>query len=108
MGHSEFGIVVTVRIEENPRSQRKMPEKQSKYTCIQMPQSEKLMKVGSVLFHGSGSEWDIREGKSTLWARRPKNSPHSLSHKKRNIHCSIKEIHLAILTNTFDYLDKYI
>ena len=101
MGHSEFGIVVTVRIEENPRSQRKMPEKQSKYTCIQMPESEKkLMKVGSVLFHGSGSEWDIREGKSTLWARRPKNSPHSLSHKK--------EYSLLNYTNTSCNFDKYI
>ena len=45
-----------------------------------------------------GAEWDIRERKSTLWAKRPKNSPHSLSRKK--------EYSLSNYTNTFGNLDK--
>ena len=47
-----------------------------------------------------GSEWGIRERKSTLWAKRPKNSL-ILCRAKRNIHCSM-------IQYTSCNLDKYV
>ena len=67
------------------------------YLPFSAGKSGRAVKADFVLFHETGlycfmhrSEWDIRDGKSTLWAKRPK-IPLVLCSAKRNIHCSIMQ-----------------
>ena len=73
---------------------------------IQIPQSEKFMKLGCIV-SWMGLNGALGRG-SRHSEQRGRKIPLILCRAKRNIHCSIIQIHLAILTNTFGNLDKYI